>query len=94
MFYFKFPLITIALIFLFAACSPTATKNVNSPDLSDAVVSNATSLQEARFPVLKISEHDNSDVYLQVLSIQVEVVGNIASTRYNMVFKNSVQKFK
>ncbi|MCL2282931.1 MAG: TonB family protein, partial [Fibromonadales bacterium] len=39
-------------------------------------------------PVLKMDGKENSNVYLQSLDIQVEVIGNIASTRYTMVFKN------
>jgi tetratricopeptide (TPR) repeat protein len=42
---------------------------------------------QSRWPVLKINGKDE-DVYLQSLDIQVEVTGNIASTRYTMVFKN------
>jgi len=33
-----------------------------------------------------------SEVYLQSLDIQVEVTGNIATTRYVMVFKNRTNK--
>ena len=44
--------------------------------------------QNANPPVLKIDGKENPDVYLQSLDVQVEVTGNIASTRYTMVFKN------
>ncbi|MDR1830243.1 MAG: hypothetical protein LBQ76_05665, partial [Candidatus Fibromonas sp.] len=47
-----------------------------------------TILPQAKLPALKIGGKDNADVYLQSLDIQVEVTGNIASTRYTMVFKN------
>jgi hypothetical protein len=47
-----------------------------------------TILPQAGLPVLKIGEKEDPDVYLQSLDIQVEVTGNIASTRYTMVFKN------
>ena len=43
-------------------------------------------------PFLKIDGKENSDVYLQSLDIQVEVTGNIASTRYTMVFKNKTNQ--
>jgi len=43
-------------------------------------------------PTLKIDGKKNSDVYLQSLDIQVEVTGNIASTRYTMVFKNKTDR--
>jgi tetratricopeptide (TPR) repeat protein len=39
-------------------------------------------------PALKINGKENPDVYLQSLDIQVDVTGNIASTRHTMVFKN------
>ncbi|GBU21909.1 hypothetical protein R80B4_01811 [Fibrobacteres bacterium R8-0-B4] len=39
-------------------------------------------------PDMKLDGKKNSDVYLQSLDIQVEVTGNIASTRHTMVFKN------
>jgi len=85
----KFPLIIIASAFLFAAlsCSPTTTNNV-------AVVVSVSDahLPPAKLPVLNIGGKENSDVYLQSLDIQVEVTGNIASTRYTMVFKNKTDK--
>lgn len=44
-------------------------------------------------PVLKVkSTNASAEVYLQSLDIQVEVTGNIASTRYTMVFKNRTGK--
>ncbi|MDR1813009.1 MAG: TonB family protein [Candidatus Fibromonas sp.] len=43
-------------------------------------------------PFLKIDGKENSDVYLQSLDIQVEVTGNIASTRYTMVLKNKTNR--
>ena len=47
---------------------------------------------QAKRPVLKIEGKENRDVYLQSLDIQVEVTGNIASTRYTMVFKNRTNR--
>jgi len=48
--------------------------------------------QEARMPVLNIGGKEDPDVYLQSLDIQVEITGNIASTRYTMVFKNKTNR--
>ncbi|MDR0518295.1 MAG: DUF2135 domain-containing protein [Fibromonadaceae bacterium] len=59
--------------------------------LPDTVVSDVI-LAQAKLPVLKIDGKENSDVYLQSLDIQVEVTGNIASTRYTMVFKNKTDR--
>jgi tetratricopeptide (TPR) repeat protein len=47
---------------------------------------------QARHPVLKIDGKENPDVYLQSLDIQVDVTGNIASTRYTMVFKSKANR--
>ena len=57
-------------------------------DLNDLPV-----LQEAKAPVLNIKgSKAGSEVYLQSLDIQVEVTGNIATTKYTMVFKNRTGK--
>ena len=48
-----------------------------------------TELPPARMPVLRIGAREAAGIYLQSLDIQVEVTGNIASTRYTMVFRNS-----
>jgi len=45
-------------------------------------------LSMAEPPTLKVGGKEDPDVYLQSLDIQVEVTGNLASTRYTMVFKN------
>jgi Uncharacterized protein conserved in bacteria len=59
-----------------------------SANLSDLPV-----LQEAKMPALSIKgSKDSSEVYLQSLDIQVEVTGNIATTKYTMVFKNRTGK--
>jgi len=55
-------------------------------------VASDTILPQAQLPILKIDGKENSDVYLQSLDIQVEVTGNIASTRYIMVFKNKTNR--
>ena len=50
-------------------------------------------LPEAQLPVLKVKgAKEISEVYLQSLDIQVEITGNIATTRYVMVFKNRTGK--
>jgi hypothetical protein len=52
----------------------------------------ATSLN-AQIPVLNVNgKKSNAEVYLQSLDIQVEVTGNIATTKYVMVFKNRTSK--
>ena len=55
--------------------------------LWDTLVSGAD-LPQAKPPALTIDGQKNPLVYLQSLDIQVEVTGNIASTRYTMVFRN------
>ena len=59
--------------------------------LPDTVASDSI-LPQAKLPVLNINGKKNPDVYLQSLDIQVEVTGNIASTRYTMVFKNKTDR--
>ena len=54
-------------------------------------ISSLEQLPESSLPVMKI-KGGNSEVYLQSLDIQVEVTGNIATTRYVMVFKNRTGK--
>jgi tetratricopeptide (TPR) repeat protein len=105
---FKSYLIAAAAISLFAALSLLATTSVNAvnqgvPQNADAsetiapqaarntVVSDSV-LPQAQLPVLRIGDKEDPDVYLQSLDIQVEVTGNIASTRYTMVFKNRTNR--
>jgi hypothetical protein len=57
----------------------------------ETAVSN-TNLSPAKQTVLNIDGKGNSDVYLQSLDIQVEVTGNIASTRHTMIFKNKTDR--
>jgi hypothetical protein len=47
--------------------------------------------QDSRLPILNVRS-GNADVYLQSLDIQVEVIGNVASTRFVMVFKNRTNR--
>ena len=52
----------------------------------------ATSLN-AQMPALNVNgKKSNSEVYLSSLDIQIEVVGNIAATKYVMTFKNRTSK--
>jgi len=70
----------------------TAVSETALPDMpQDAAASDAV-LPRTKFPVLKIGGKKASDVYLQSLNIEVEVTGNIASTRYTMVFKNEADR--
>ncbi|MDR1830655.1 MAG: TonB family protein [Candidatus Fibromonas sp.] len=62
------------------------------PDMPQDTVASDSILPQAQLPVLKIDGKENSDVYLQSLDVQVEVTGNIASTRYTMVFKNRTNR--
>jgi len=54
-------------------------------------ISSLEELPESTLPVMNIKD-SNSEVYLQSLDIQVEVTGNIATTRCVMVFKNRTKK--
>jgi hypothetical protein len=47
---------------------------------------------QASTPFLKIDGKGSRDIFLQSLDISVEVTGNIASTRYTMVFKNRTDR--
>ncbi|MDR2694633.1 MAG: DUF2135 domain-containing protein [Chitinispirillales bacterium] len=49
-------------------------------------------LPPAKRTALKMDGKGNPDVYLQSLDIRVDVTGNIASTRYTMVFKNKTDR--
>ncbi|MCL1938533.1 MAG: DUF2135 domain-containing protein [Candidatus Azobacteroides sp.] len=54
-------------------------------------ISSFEKLSEAALPMMNV-KGDSSEVYLQSLNIQVEVTANIATTRYEMVFKNRTGK--
>ena len=62
------------------------------PDTLPEAAASDTVSPQAQLPVLKIGGKEATDVYLQSLDIQVEVAGNIASTRYTMVFKNKTDR--
>jgi hypothetical protein len=47
---------------------------------------------QAKPPILTIDGKGDRCVYLQSLDIQIEVTGNIASTRYTMIFKNKTNQ--
>ena len=52
----------------------------------------ATSLN-AQIPALSVNgKKSNDEVYLSALDVQIEVLGNIASTKYVMTFKNRTSK--
>jgi len=71
--------------------APVLDSIVYVPIAQDTVASDMI-LPQAKPPVLNIGGKKNADVYLQSLDIQVEVNGNIASTRYTMVFKNKTNR--
>ena len=49
--------------------------------------------QEVQTPNLKVSGSSaNDEVYLQSLNIEVDVIGNISTTKFTMVFKNRTSK--
>jgi hypothetical protein len=89
----KSRLIIVAAVFLFVAlgCSITA-KGVEQPGARQSLAASSAALPLAKPPVLRIGGEETPDVYLQSLDIQVEVTGNIASTRYTMVFKNRTDR--
>ena len=72
----------------------TAAQNTaaTEADTARGVAVSDTALARAALPVLTIGGKENPDVYLQSLDIAVEVTGNIASTRYTMVFKNRTSR--
>ena len=52
-----------------------------------------TASPRTRIHELTVDDGDgNQDVYLQSLDIQVEVTGNVASTRYTMIIKNRTRR--
>jgi len=57
------------------------------------VISRNTPPDTAASPeALSSGKREKPDVYLQSLDIQVEVTGNVAATRYTMVFKNRTDR--
>jgi len=64
------------------------TQSTEWQDLPPDTAAPDAAAQEAQLPTLTIGGKENPDVYLQSLDINVEVTGNIAATRYTMVFKN------
>jgi len=76
----------IGLIILFALSMCSSAVSNQKPEKA---VASTAALPKAQLPVLKINGQDSSrDVYLQSLDIQVEISGNIASTKFTMSFKN------
>ncbi|MDR2556044.1 MAG: DUF2135 domain-containing protein [Fibromonadaceae bacterium] len=99
----KLPLIIVAVtisLLVVAGLAITLMKTENQDAQNDVVLDTAlpdtvasdTILPQAKLPVLNIDGKENPDVYLQSLDIQVEVSGNIASTRYTMVFENRTSR--
>jgi len=82
-----------AVLFAVSGLSTAANnaKNQNTRQ-NAAALAPETASQQAQMPVLRIGGNENPDVYLQSLDIQVEVTGNIASTRYTMIFKNKTER--
>jgi len=82
----------ICIFILAAFALPMLAANAEKPALQQPaqqyVAISDTLLPQVELPTIKINEKENPNVYLQSLDIQVEVTGNIASTRYTMVFKN------
>jgi hypothetical protein len=66
------------------------TKNKNFA--ASATVPQPIILPQPTSPILIIDGKENLDVYLQSLDVTVEVTGNIAATRYTMVFKNKTDR--
>ncbi|MCL2183870.1 MAG: DUF2135 domain-containing protein [Chitinispirillia bacterium] len=95
-------LITIMTIFLFAAFGLSIAQDTKNEDprqdaaAADAVEPDAdaeeTFSPQAKLPALNIGGKEDPSVYLQSLDISVEVTGNIASTRYTMVFRNKTNR--
>ncbi|MDR1830720.1 MAG: hypothetical protein LBQ76_08130, partial [Candidatus Fibromonas sp.] len=69
-----------------------AVSNTVFPDMPQDTVASDSILPQAQLPTLKIGGKEDADVYLQSLDVQVEVTGNIASTRYTLVFKNKTDR--
>ncbi|MCL1933738.1 MAG: DUF2135 domain-containing protein [Candidatus Azobacteroides sp.] len=82
--------VLIGIIILFALSMNSSGVKAQVPDeVSDSEIV----LPKAQLPVLKINgEKNSSEVYLQSLDIQVEISGNIASTRFTMSFKNRTNR--
>ena len=80
----------VAAAVLFAVSGSLIAENdvEDTEDTQKAAVVSDAALPQAKLPVLKTGGKENPDVYLQSLDVAVEVTGNVASTRYTMVFKN------
>ena len=84
--------VAAATILLAAIILSTATASAEGQDAQENLVVSDANLPQARPPVLTIGGKEDDRVYLQSLDIQVEVTGNIASTRYTMIFKNRTDR--
>jgi TonB family protein len=81
-------LVALAALALIGCGDKDKSKNAEAQD----PFALSTLLPQAELPTLKIDGKENPDVYLQSLDIQVEVTGNIATTRYTMVFRNKTNR--
>ncbi|MDR2841213.1 MAG: DUF2135 domain-containing protein [Paludibacter sp.] len=83
--------IACVLIIMLSNCTSKA-KQIENQEVNQEITDKNIQLPDAKLPVLKVKGKDSTEVYLQSLEIQVEVTGNIASTKYVMVFKNRTGK--
>ena len=88
----KIYLIAVAVVFLLVANGWLLINHLSDIERKGAQQRIDDDDAEPEQAVLKIDGKGNSAVYLQSLDIQVEVTGNIASTRYTMVFKNKTDR--
>ncbi|MCL2327283.1 MAG: DUF2135 domain-containing protein [Bacteroidetes bacterium] len=86
-------LLTFAIIQLVIVKSKSAGTFEEEPEIIELRkdISTLEEMPISTLPVMNVNG-GNSEVYLQSLDVQVEVVGNIATTRYVMVFKNRTNK--
>jgi hypothetical protein len=77
------------IIFVMLPAGSSTVQAQNQEDTSDSQII----LPDAQLPVMKINGQKNSsEVYLQSLDIQVEISGNVATTRFTMSFKNRTDR--
>ena len=82
--------VIIGIVILFSLSMNLSEEvEINQEEIFDPPITS----QKTQLPVLKIGGQNNSqDVYLQTLDIQVEISGNIATTRFTMTFKNRTNR--
>ncbi|MCL2183724.1 MAG: hypothetical protein FWB85_09680 [Chitinispirillia bacterium] len=84
----KLPGVAAALFLAGIIGMPAVAQDAKAGGAGEEFAVSDADVPEARLPVLNIGGKEDPDVYLQSLDIQVEVTGNVASTRYTMVFKS------